>query len=136
MRKEFKEIDKILKENGWVQTVTPNEDEDIMSEYVKAYEENTIGIEIALEPGSLWVGERYGVYCVQIYHFQYKMPYSRDDIKWMQELIYKAENELIKIGVPFRPTYGFGTCLEHNLGVNLELREKYHLDQYEKEDFV
>lgn len=134
MRKEFKEIDKILKENGWVQTVAASEDE--MSEFVKAYGDNTIGIEIALNPCSIGVYGNYGVCSVMLCKFANKMPYIRDDLKWMQELICKAENELIKVGVPFRPTYGFGTHLEHNLGENLKLREKYHLDQYEKEDFA
>ena len=53
----------------------------------------------------------------------------------MQQLIAEAERDLIKAGIPFRPTYGFSNCLEYNLGENLDLRKKYNLDQYEKEDW-
>ena len=132
MRAECKEIEKILIENGWTLSVPAKEGE--MSEYVKNYDDNVIGIEIALEPCSLDCYGRYGVGCVQLVKFEADMPYIRSDFERMYELIYKAEHDLIKIGVPFRPTYGFGNCIEYLIGKNLDLREKYHLDQYEKED--
>ncbi len=64
MRKELKEIEKKLTDNGWTLSVPARDDE--MSEYVKNYNngENVIGIEIALEPCSLGVYGRYGIGCV------------------------------------------------------------------------
>ncbi len=135
MRKELREIEKHLIENGWVLSAPAKDDE--MSEYVKSYNngENVIGIEIALEPCSLGVYGRYGVGCVQLVKFEQDMPYIRDDIRRMQTLINNAERELLKARIPFRPTYLFGDCTESLLGDNLDLREKYHLEKYEKEDW-
>ena len=135
MRKELKEIERRLTDNGWTLSVPARDDE--MSEYVKNYNngENVIGIEIALEPCSLGVYGRYGIGCVQIIKYEQNMPYIRDDIKNMQMLINKAERELLQAGIPFRPTYLFGDCTEVMLGDNLDLRDKYHLDEYEKEDW-
>ncbi len=135
LRKELKEIERLLIENGWVLSVQAKDDE--MTEYVKNYNngENVIGIEIALDPCSLGVYGRYGMGCVQIIKFEQDMPYIRDDIRRMQTLINNAERELLKTGVPFRPTYLFGDCSEVLLGDNLDLREKYHLAEYEKEDW-
>lgn len=48
-------------------------------------------------------------------------------------IIEDAEVELITNGVPFRPTYAFLKNTEHYLGVNIDLRDKYHLNDYEKE---
>ena len=134
MRKELKEIEKILNDNGWVLSVPARDDE--MSEYVKNYNngENVIGIEIALESCSLGVYGHYGIGCVQLVKFEQDPPYIRDDIRSMQRLISNAERELLQAGVPFRPTYLFWDCTEDLLGDNLDLREKYHLDEYEKED--
>ena len=133
MRDELREVKKILKDNGWVQTVEPAEGE--MAEFVKGYGDNTVGIEIALHKCSRDCYGSYGVGCIQICRFEAPMPYIRDDLRQMQRLICDAEKELVKIGVPFRPTYGFGECLEYLLGKNIELREKYNLAVYEKEDF-
>ena len=135
MRKELKEIEKKLIDNGWTLSV-PAKDDD-MAEYVKNYNngENVIGIEIALEPCSLGVYGHYGIGSIQIVKFEADMPYIRDDLRRMQQLIAEAERDLIKAGIPFRPTYGFINCLEYNLGENLDLRKKYNLDQYEKEDW-
>lgn len=134
MRKECEEIEKILIENGWTLSVPAKDDE--MSEYVKNYNngENVIGIEIALESCSLGVYGRYGIGCIQIIKYEQNMPYIRDDIKNMQRLINKTERELLQAGIPFRPTYLFCDCTECMLGDNLDLRDKYHLDEYEKED--
>ncbi len=135
MRKELKEIEKKLTDNGWTLSVPARDGE--MSEYVKNYNngENVIGIEIALEPCSLGVYGHYGIGSIQIVKFEADMPYIRDDLRRMQQLITEAERDLIKAGIPFRPTYGFSNCLEYNLGENLDLRKKYNLDQYEKEDW-
>ena len=135
MRKELKEIEKKLTDNGWTLSVPARDDE--MSEYIKNYNngENVIGIEIALESCSLGVYGRYGVGCVQIIKYEQNMPYIRDDIKNMQKLINKTERELLQAGIPFRPTYLFCDCTEGMLGDNLDLRDKYHLDEYEKEDW-
>lgn len=135
MRKELKEIEKNLTDNGWTLSVPAKDGE--MSEYVKNYNngKNVIGIEIALEPCSLGVYGYYGIGCIQIVKFEADMPYIRDDLRRMQQLIAEAEHDLIKAGIPFRPTYGFSNCLEYNLGENLDLRKKYNLDQYEKEDW-
>ena len=135
MRKELKEIEKKLTDNGWTLSVPARDDE--MSEYVKNYNngENVIGIEIALESCSLGVYGRYGIGCVQIIKYEQNMPYIRDDIRNMQRLINKTERELLQAGIPFRPTYLFGDCTEGMLGDNLDLRDKYHLDEYEKEDW-
>lgn len=134
MKKELKEIEKNLTDNGWILSVPAKEDE--VSEYVKSYNDgkNVIGIEIALEPCSLGVYGYYGIGCIQIVKFEEDMPYIRDDLKRMQQLITEAERDLVKAGIPFRPTYGFSNCLEYNLGENLDLRKKYNLDQYEEED--
>lgn len=135
MRKELKEIEENLIDNGWTLSVPAKDDE--MSEYVKSYNdgENVIGIEIALEPCSLGVYGHYGIGCIKIVKFEADMPYIRDDLRRMQQLIAEAERDLIKAGIPFRPTYGFSNCLEHNLGKNLDSRKGYNLDQYEKEDW-
>lgn len=135
MRKELKEIEKLLVENGWTLSAPAKEGE--MSEYVKAYNngENVVGIEIALEPCSLDCYGRYGVGCVQIVRYEQDMPYIRDDIRQMQNLLKNAERELLKVGIPFRPTYLFCDCTEGMLGDNVALRERYHLAEYEKEDF-
>lgn len=135
MRKELEEIEKKLTDNGWTLSVPARDGE--MSEYVKNYNngENVIGIEIALEPCSLGVYGRYGIGCVQIIKYEQNMPYIRDDIKSMQRLINKTERELLQAGIPFRPTYLFCDCTEGMLGDNLDLRDKYHLDEYEKEDW-
>lgn len=134
MRKELEEIEKKLTDNGWTLLVPARDGE--MSEYVKNYNngKNVIGIEIALEPCSLGVYGRYGIGCVQIIKYEQNMPYIRDDIKNMQRLINKTERELLQAGIPFRPTYLFCNCTEGMLGDNLDLRDKYHLDEYEKED--
>lgn len=135
MRKELKEIERKLIDDGWTLSVPARDDE--MSEYVKNYNngENVIGIEIALEPCSLGVYGRYGVGCVQIIKFEQSMPYIRDDIRRMQSLINNTERELLQAGIPFRPTYLFGDCTEGLLGDNFDLRGKYHLNEYEKEDW-
>lgn len=135
MRKELKEIEKKLADNGWTLSVPARDGE--MSEYVKNYNngENVIGIEIALESCSLGVYGRYGIGCVQIIKYEQDMPYIRDDIRNMQRLISKTERELLQAGIPFRPTYLFCDCTEGILGDNLDLRDKYHLDEYEKEDW-
>lgn len=134
MRKGLEEIEKKLTGNGWTLSVPARDGE--MSEYVKNYNngENVIGIEIALEPCSLGVYGRYGIGCIQIIKYEQNMPYIRDDIKNMQRLINKTERELLQAGIPFRPTYLFCDCTEGMLGDNLDLRDKYHLDEYEKED--
>ena len=133
MREELKTIEKILRDNGWTQAAPTKPDE--MTEFVKPYYENVIGIEIALEPTSLGCYGHYGVGCVQLVKYEADMPYIRSDFNRMKELIEQAEYDLVKIGVPFRPTYGFGKCTEYLLGENLTLREKYDLHQYEKEDW-
>ncbi len=135
MRKELKEIEKKLTDNGWTLSVPARDDE--ISEYVKNYNngENVIGIEIALKPCSLGVYGHYGIGCIQIAKFEADTPYIRDDLRRMQQLFAEAERDLIKAGIPFRPTYGFSNYLEYNLEKNLDLRKKYNLDQDEKEDW-
>ena len=134
MREELKEIEKILQKNGWVQAAPTQPDE--MTEFVKnTADDDVVGIEIALEKTSLPCYGRYGIGCIQIVKYGQPAPYIRDDIRNMEKIILDAEKELLNIGVPFRPTYGFGFALENNLGRNLDLREKYNLDQFEKEDW-
>ena len=134
MREFANKIDKILRDNGFVQSVVPKEGGIAeMAEYVKNYYDNVMGIEIALEPCSLDCYGYYGVGCVQIVKYENDAPYIRDDIRRMQELIFETEKELVKLKVPFRPTYGFGKNTECYLGKNLDLREEYKLTKYEKE---
>jgi len=135
MKSELKEIEKILLNLGWIQSNSPSPDDDIMdtTEFVKSYYGNTIGIEVALEDFSLDCYGRYGVCSVYIVKYDQSFPYLRDDIKRMQNLIQDVEIELITNDVPFRPTYAFIKNTEHYIGVNLDLRDKYNLDEYEKE---
>lgn len=135
MREELREIEKKLVDNGWVLSVPAKEEE--MAEYVKSYNngENVVGIEIALDKCSLGCYGHYGIGCIQLVKYEADMPYIRDDFRRMQEIIYEAEKDLIKAGIPFRPTYAFSQCTEHYLGENLQLREQYHLNEYEKEDW-
>ena len=129
-KKEARKIERALQKNGWTQSVVAREGE--MAEYIKAYGDTVVGIEIALEPGSLNCYGYYGVGCVQIVKYETGFPYIRDDLRTMREYIESAECELLKIGVPFRPTYGFGRDLEYNLGRNDDLRRKYNLTIYEE----
>lgn len=132
MMVQFEEIDKNLRKNGWIPSVLEKEDE--LGEYVKNYGNNVIGIEICLDTCSLGVYGRYGVCSVQIIKYEYNMPYIKDDIRRMQQLFEDAERDLLKAGVPFRPTYGFsGQCLESRLHDNLDLRSKYQMDKLEQE---
>lgn len=134
MRPELRQIDELLAVNGWVLSVPAKEGE--MSEYVRQYPDgNVIGIEIALEDLSLGCYGHYGVGSVQIVKFQYDPPYIREDMRQMVKLIDNAEQDLLKAGIPFRPTYGFGKNLEFSLGDNLELRDKYHLKELEEIDW-
>ena len=135
MREEMKKIHNRLIENGWVLSVPAKEGE--MAEYVKNYNngENVMGIEIALDACSLGCYGRYGIGCVQIIKFEQEMPYIRDDIRNMQNLIKRTERELLEAGIPFRPSYLFVDCTETMLNDNIDLRDKYHLMQYEKEDW-
>ena len=137
MRTELKKIENILLKSGWVQSTTPSPDDDIMNttEFIKAYYEDTVGIEVALEPFSLDCYGRYGVCSVFIVKYGQPFPYLRDDINYMNKLIQNAEVELIANGIPFRPNYAFMKNTEHYLDKNLDLRTEYHLDDYEKEDW-
>ncbi len=135
MRKEFEQIDKILRENGWISSNQPEYSE--LSEYIKSYDkgDNVVGIEVALDRDALGAYGFYGICGVNLTRFRSPMPYGKDDIKEMGRIIGRAEEELLKIEVPFRPTYAFSSAIEHHLGVNLDLRDKYNLQHYEDEDW-
>ena len=122
----------LLLNNGWICIRSDIKDE--MDEYVLSSQGNTVGIEIALDAHALGCYGYYGVCSVNITAWEYSPPYIRDDLSSMLDLIYKTEWDLLKLGIPFRPTYAFGKHTEHQLGLNLDLRKKYELDKYENED--
>lgn len=127
------EIIKILTENGWEHTrkVELGKGLGEMDLFTKEHPGIEIGIEVALLPDSYCCYGWYGVCGVHINKCDFGFPYLRDDLIEMQEAISNAEVELLKIGVPFRPTYAFATYTEHNLGENLRLRKEHRLELYE-----
>ena len=138
-RGELKEIDKLLSSNGWVLSAPSREDEKgvpLTAEYVKGYYngEGVVIIEVALTPEDLGCYGYYGICSVQILRHFNPVPYNRDDLREMGEMITDAEKELLELGVPFRPNYGFESFLERSLEQNLKLRGKYHLAEFEIED--
>lgn len=139
VRDELREIEKLLSSNGWVLSAPSRKDEKgnpQTAEYVKGYYdgEGVVIIQVALTPEDLGCYGRYGICSVQVLRHYNPIPYNRDDLREMGELITDAEQELLELSIPFRPNYGFGKRLEYSIEKSLELREKYHLAQYEKED--
>lgn len=134
MEEGFKQkISSILIGEGWVPVRVSDPEEEDLYLYEKAYPNATIQIEIALDETQLGGYGWYGVCCVQVSRWYESMPYLVDDLIGMLNAISAAETELLKLKVPFRPTYAFsGHGLESKLGENLELRDLYQLHELER----
>lgn len=145
----FKEVDRsvfpvydILCSNGW----TPAEDgcnkrtrngDGISGEFFYSrffcHDVATVQIIVSCEPRDLDEVLGFGVCDISITEYSSKY-FSMEVVKDMERILKNAEDNLVKIGIPFVSGYEFHSRkAANNTRRNEALRKKYHLDLLEDE---
>lgn len=128
----FNSID-IMTQNGWKyighrENVGEQYQMTFLSEYdvgiIASVAESWMDVRIA---GSL------GVLELDVGNYECDMPYMRDELYWMIDALNMAEDNLIKIGMPFTSGYRFsGRNAANNARRNQKLRRIFDLNELEE----
>lgn len=140
--KEFNPLH-ILSRNGW--EWLPYEEEylsttDTLYQYKAVFlgagYRSTVVALISDHPDHLKLDGHYGVMWLEaIYECERNGCLSYEDMKDMQQAIIYAEENLLKIGMPFTPNYRFhGKNVANKKRRNEKLRKLYHLAKKEEEE--
>lgn len=123
----------IMTSNGWEYLGHKENDGEqyqmtFLSEYdvgvIASVAESWMDVQIA---GSL------GVLELDIGSYECKMPWMREELYWMISALNMAEDNLIKIGMPFTEKYRFsGKNAANNGRRNQKLRRKYNIAELEE----
>ena len=88
--------------------------------------------EVITLPEKLSLCGHFGVYSLSLQSYECEMPYYTDDLEDMIQLIILAEENLLRLGIPFIPDYSFhGHEIEEKKKRNWELRALWGLDDSE-----
>ena len=133
----------ILSRNGWEWLSYESEylsTTDTLYQYKaeflgREYSSTVVAL-IAAHPDHLNLDGHYGVMWLEaIYECDRDGCLSYHDMKDMQQAIIYAEDNLLKIGMPFTPDYRFhGKNTANKKRRNDKLRRLYHLAEIEQED--
>ena len=142
MAKRF-DVLHILSRNGWEWLSYESEylsTTDTLYQYKaeflgREYSSTVVAL-IAAHPDHLNLDGHYGVMWLEaIYECDRDGCLSYHDMKDMQQAIIYAEDNLLKIGMPFTPDYRFhGKNTANKKRRNDKLRRLYHLAEIEQED--
>ena len=133
----------ILSHNGWEWLAYETEELSITHELYQyktvilgAMYSSTIIALVAQRPDQLKYDGYYGVLWLEArYENERNECYSYDDMTDMQTAIVFAEENLLKIGMPFTPDYHFhGKDVANKKRRNEKLRRLYHLEEKERKD--
>jgi len=89
---------------------------------------------VAAHSKHLVVDGHYGVLWLDAAQYECSPPYSENDLEDMMCAIELAEENLLKIGMPFTPDYKFHGNKANRRRRNDKLRRLYNLDELEKQD--
>lgn len=126
-----------LHDNGWKWCMEERSDSKdrstftltILVEYnVKIY------ARVAMNAEHLRVDGHYGVMWLDA-EYEYPMPIEYSEIEQMLYAIEKAEDNLLKIGVPFSNPCFHGKNVANKIRRNDALRRKLNLDEVEEKDY-
>ena len=133
----------ILCSNGWVWLKYDSELMSITDEYSQykadflgaTYSSSVVAI-VAEYSQHLDLDGHYGVLWLEAkYENERNECYSFDDMEDMQTAIIKAEENLLRIGMPFVPSYQFhGKNIANKKRRNEKLRRLYKMSEKEQED--
>lgn len=99
--------------------------------------ETTVRAVVSCRPKHLELDGHYGVLWVDAVEYESDPPYSVEDLEDMISAIELAEENLLRIGMPFtdgRSFHGSKAEIEAKIQRNNELRERYKLDEKERAD--
>ena len=85
-------------------------------------------------PQHLSLDGHYGVLWLEAAEYECKPPHSENDLYDMIYALEKAEENLLKIGMPFTPDYKFHGNRHNRKLRNDKLRQIYNLDEKERID--
>ncbi len=133
----------ILSRNGWKWLCYENEQISSTTDYTQytcdilgnAYTSTIVAI-ISTNPSHLDLNGHYGILWLEaLYECERNGCLSYDDMVDMQQAIIYAEENLLRIGMPFCPEYKFhGSDIESKKKRNEELRKEYNLEELENTD--
>lgn len=83
--------------------------------------------------GHLALEGHYGVMWLES-EYEYDRPHSIDELEEMKQGMAYAEDNLLRIGIPFSPDYKFISDAELKAAINAKLRNKLNLEKQENED--
>ena len=138
--KEFSPLH-ILSRNGWNWLRFDNEQLSITddlyqykADFLGAMYSSTVVALVSAHPDHLELDGHYGVMWLEaIYECERNGCLSYEDMKDMQQAIIYAEENLLKIGMPFTPDYRFhGKNVANKKRRNEKLRKLYHLAKKEE----
>lgn len=142
MEKDFNVLH-ILGRNGWDWLSYDSEKLGVTKEYTqyaadfigKDYKSKIVAI-ISAFPKELDLDGHYGVLWLEaVYENTRDGCFSYNDMLDMQQAIIYAEENLLKIGMPFTENYKFhGKNIANKIRRNKKLRELYNLEELEKKD--
>ncbi len=133
----------ILCSNGWVwlccgEDFLSNTDEldQYKAEFLGASYSSTVVALVSRLPDHLKLDGHYGIMWLEaVYEIDRNNCYAYDDMEDMQCAIIKAEENLLKIGMPFTQDYCFhGKNIANKKRRNDKLRRLYKLAELEAED--
>lgn len=93
----------------------------------------TVRAVVASHSQHLCINGHYGVLWLDVAEYENDPPYGMDDLEDMLEAIRLAEDNLLKIGMPFAPDYQFNGNAANKRRRNEKLRRIYNLEELEKE---
>lgn len=135
---------RILTSNAWKwlcydedKLSTANEYTQYAADFLGNSYSSTVVAIISNLPDHLNLDGHYGVLWLEaIYENERNGCLSYDDMEDMQSAIVVAEENLLRIGMPFTPDYRFhGRNKANNKRRNDKLRKMYHLEEKEKKDW-
>lgn len=140
MKKNFRPLH-ILGANGW-KWHTFQDDEIIKMDNTDDYfvytmdflgeYHTTVRVVVSEFSKHLVVDGHYGVLWIDAAKYECSPPYSERDLNDMIYAIEMAEENLLKIGMPFTPDYKFHGNKANRKRRNDKLRKLYNLDELEK----
>lgn len=136
---------RVFHSNGWKVVLTANKDEDQEDTYTMTLLEEyecTVTAHVVTSAMNLKINGEYGVMWINVkYEYQDEDGHSWGELEEMQSAIIDAEENLVRIGIPFESTYEFHGKNRANLKRKnealirrLNLKEKAEKDRkdYEK----
>jgi hypothetical protein len=133
--KEF-DAGRIMMNNCWKRRGYHNEDRiqaEYRAEFTGRHYSSEVAALVSENDDGLWEYSHYGVVRLEVFCSP-RPPYEWYELEDAQVAIELAEDNLLRIGMPFEPDFVFhGRNKANQVRRNLALRKKYGMDAIEKE---